>query len=396
MFDEGRHIEDTDLMLRTVLDEGYEEVPAGIWEGVAEGLDRVAARKKAAMIWWRRAAVSTAAAAAIAVGILVNTDPVSDHGLGYPSLIAEGSAVEINVIPLESPVPLTAMVSRPDAPESADVPAQTFVQKEGTHEKQTVIITEEPAEKEDAVKEKPVREVAARQDQKEAFPEKWEEEELPKASKTRTSIVLSGIAGSNSSPNKTSKTMMRLPGTGKPLNKTTITDKDQSVYGIPLSFGAGVKIDFSQRWAISAGVNYTMLSRKFNGAYTEVNDGVAAPTIYSDMNNVQHYIGIPVNVFYNIIDTKHMNFYAYAGGAAEKCISNKYEILDYSITHKEDVEGIQWSAGLGIGVEFTPWKHLGIYIDPSLRYYFDCNQPRSIRTAQPLMFGLEIGLRFML
>ena len=121
MFDEGRHIEDTDLMLRTVLDEGYEEVPAGIWEGVAEGLDRVAARKKAAMIWWRRAAVSTAAAAAIAVGILVNTDPVSDHGLGYPSLIAEGSAVEINVIPLESPVPLTAMVSRPDAPESADV-----------------------------------------------------------------------------------------------------------------------------------------------------------------------------------------------------------------------------------------------------------------------------------
>ena len=69
--------------------------------------------------------------------------------------------------------------------------------------------------------------------------------------------------------------MMRVPGTGNPLKKTTITDKGQSAYGLSLSFGAGVKIDFAQRWAISAGVNYTMLSRKFNGAYTEVNDGIA-------------------------------------------------------------------------------------------------------------------------
>ena len=78
------------------------------------------------------------------------------------------------------------------------------------------------------------------------------------------------------------------------------------------------------------------------------------------------------------------------------CISNKYDILDYQITYNEKVDDLQWSADIGIGVEFKPWKHLGIYIDPSLRYYFDCNQPRSIRTAQPLTFDLEIGLRFLL
>ena len=394
MLDEERHIEESDLMLRAVLDKGQEDVPAGIWEGVAEGLDRITARKRAVILWWRRVAICTAAAAAIAVGVFVNKDSGTYDRLSTPGLLAEGNPAEINVILPDSPAPLTAMVRRPSAAKAADVPVQDGIQKEETIHRQEVIIAEKPVQIEVDEQETPVKQVKV---QEETFPEDWDKESLPKTSKkTRTSIVLSGVAGSNSSPRKTSKTMMRLPGTCNPLKNTTITDKGQSVYGISLSFGAGVKIDFAQRWAISAGVNYTSLSRKFNGAYTEVKDGIASPTLYSEVKNAQQYIGIPVNVFYNIVNKKHLNFYAYAGGAAEKCISNKYDILDYQITHKEKVEGLQWSADIGIGVEFTPWKHLGIYIDPSLRYYFDCNQPRSIRTAQPLTFDLEIGLRFLL
>ena len=37
-----------------------------------------------------------------------------------------------------------------------------------------------------------------------------------------------------------------------------------------------------------------------------------------------------------------------------------------------------------------------MYIDPSLRYYFNCNQPKSIRTVQPLTLGFEMGLRVKL
>ena len=58
---------------------------------------------------------------------------------------------------------------------------------------------------------------------------------------------------------------------------------------------------------------------------------------------------------------------------------------------------ITGSAGLGVGVEFkiTPW--LGLYLDPSFRYYFRPDlQPRSLRTIQPLRFDLEAGLRFSL
>ena len=86
------------------------------------------------------------------------------------------------------------------------------------------------------------------------------------------------------------------------------------------------------------------------------------------------------------------------GGCIEKCVSNHYNGVydNLDINHKTTVEGIQSSVKLGLGVEYSPVKFLGIYIDPSLRYYFDNNQPRSIRTSQPLSFGVEAGLRFKL
>jgi hypothetical protein len=66
------------------------------------------------------------------------------------------------------------------------------------------------------------------------------------------------------------------------------------------------------------------------------------------------------------------------------------------IHHQEAVKGVQLSANAGIGVEFLLGRYVGIYIDPSVRYYFNCKQPNSIRTAQPLMLGFEMGLRFNL
>ena len=88
-----------------------------------------------------------------------------------------------------------------------------------------------------------------------------------------------------------------------------------------------------------------------------------------------------------------INLYAYAGGTAEKCISDKYSVLGTDIVHKEKIDGLQLSANAGIGVEFLLGKHVGVYIDPSLRYYFDNGQPKSIRTVQPLMLGFEMGIR---
>ena len=49
--------------------------------------------------------------------------------------------------------------------------------------------------------------------------------------------------------------------------------------------------------------------------------------------------------------------------------------------------------GGGIGFEFRLTDYLGLYFDPSVRYYFGKGQPVSIRTRQPLMMNFEVGLR---
>ena len=225
----------------------------------------------------------------------------------------------------------------------------------------------------------------------------WPEEEKARYNR-RTSLVLSGIAGSNSSQNSNRVNPMRRPGISAAPKKTGIKETStNTTYGIPVSAGVGVKMDIAPRWSIATGLNYTLLTRKFFGTYTSVgNNGSILQDISSDIRNSQHYVGIPLNVYYDIVSRDQINLYAYAGGAVEKCIADKYQVLSTNITHTEKIKGVQLSADIGMGVEFLMGKHLGLYLDPSLRYYFNCNQPKSIRTAQPLMFGFEMGLRVRL
>ena len=208
----------------------------------------------------------------------------------------------------------------------------------------------------------------------------------------KASIVLSGIASTNSVQNNNGRGATRLPSIST-INPTTGVKqtKDESSYGLPPSVVAGVKFRLSPHWSLGIGANYTMLSRRFKGTYTKVgSDGNITVIPESDIRNSQHYIGIPVNVYYNIVNKEHLNFYTYLGGSVEKCISDRYDVLGSEIIHREKVNGAQLSANLGIGVEFLLGKHLGLYIDPSLRYYFDNKQPKSIMTVQPLMRGLEM------
>ena len=61
MFEEDKYMNEFDRMVKSILDEGREEVPAGVWEAVSEGLDK-AARGKTVVLWWRRAAAGVAVA----------------------------------------------------------------------------------------------------------------------------------------------------------------------------------------------------------------------------------------------------------------------------------------------------------------------------------------------
>ncbi len=219
--------------------------------------------------------------------------------------------------------------------------------------------------------------------------------------KIRTALTVSGDAfGNASTGSSSSSTGIRRQMTNGIEDELTpgIRESSDSNYGIPATFGVGVKILFTPRWSLGVGVNYSLLSRTFSGVYTSYNAaGELSSANYSNIRHRVDYIGIPVNAYFSIIQSHAVDFYVYAGGTIEKAVSSRY-ILDHDIpSYKESVKGVQCSADIGIGVEFIVVDWLGIYIDPSLRYYFpNSHQPKSIRTQEALNFGFEIGLRFRL
>ena len=57
---EDNHIEESDLLFRSILENGQEEVPEHVWDGVAAGLDK-AAKRRTVVLWMGRAAAVAAA-----------------------------------------------------------------------------------------------------------------------------------------------------------------------------------------------------------------------------------------------------------------------------------------------------------------------------------------------
>lgn len=398
MFDDKDNI-GQDLLMKSILEAGQEEVPARVWDGISEGLDMVDRRRRIAA-WWRKASMTAAVAAAVVAGVFL-------HRNDEDMIITGGTGSDMIAVVKDTPASIPVPV-----PEPADAPADKQ-EIEMSVARKAEIIAEKQITAYHAVPDpepvvghiaesgttdsEPSPYQKTTPTQEEYFPVDWDEEETI-VNKRRIALTFSGITGSNNPNDKAKAGAIRQPSLTKAPTRTGIAESsERNTFGIPVSFGVGVKISLDDKWSIGTGIDYTLLSRKFYGTYIKVNkNGEIGQSVYSDIRNNQHYVGIPVNVFYNILDNSHLNFYAYAGGALEKCFSDSYQLLNTSIVHNEKVKGLQASVNAGLGVEFLAGRHLGFYVDPRIRYYFNNRQPKSIRTEQSLMAGVEMGLRIRL
>ena len=395
MFDDQH--KEQDLMFRSILENGQEEVPARVWDGVASGLDQMARRKKVAL-WWSGAAASVAAAAAVAVGVVLNhrtEDFVLPDQEGIVAVI-EGpvSASEDTLATIEEAVRKSTYLAYAPAAVRQTPRIATENAIENATENATVdnAVSNE-LEQENTSADQKTEKAAAPENNFSAVADEWEDDKPSGKRKIKVSLVLSSTTGANGASKAPATGLLKRPMKPNAITKTGVTEIGDNRYGLPLSFGVGAKIDLTQKWSVGVGVNYSLLSRKFKGEYLNVDNGNIIEYTQSDIRNLQHYIGIPVNAYYNIINKNKVNFYAYAGGAVEKCVANEYQILETKRVHKEKARGVQWSANVGVGVEFMLGEHVGLYLDPSARYYFNNRQPKSIRTSQPFMVGFELGLR---
>lgn len=413
-----------DLKIRSIAESGEEEVPARIWEGIESRLDAAGKTGPAGKAWtgkrlhvmpWLSVAGLAAALTAAAVVFSWTRDVTpgdSTGSLAYGStdidiirsvpagILAEASMPGPEAMPYTvAEMPLsrnTAMDAGQATPSHTGFghETETGQDHETDHPHNAVQPISADTRHTDGQSSRhnsgsPAGEPDASAWTDNGFPE----DEVKDAHRTEVALNIFGNALSNKNDGDGGPSgPMRSPGIN-PVNQ--LHEENSVSFGIPLSFGVGVKISFTPKWALSAGVNYSLLTRTLSGTYYDGN-GVA----YSDpdIRNSQHYIGIPVNVYYNIFKGDFADVYAYAGGTVEKCVSDRY-LIDAggtAVNYHGKSRGVQLSADIGIGVEFTVADRLGLYIDPSLRYYFKSAQPKSLRTVQPLMLGFEAGLRVRL
>ena len=164
--------------------------------------------------------------------------------------------------------------------------------------------------------------------------------------------------------------------------------------GVPFSAGIGLKWTIFPRWAVGTGVRYTNLRRSFIGNY---HSGQGWSADEKSIDNTQHWLGVPVNVYFDIVDRPRFKVHAFAGGAVDYLLGNKFTIhSDKDILWNKSGTSFQWSASVGAGAEYLITRHIGIYLDPSVRYCFGQAGGQDINglPAHPLQFMLEAGVRF--
>lgn len=176
----------------------------------------------------------------------------------------------------------------------------------------------------------------------------------------------------------------------------SITETETVSFNMPVRVGMGVKFYVFPRVAVGLGLEYTWLGRRFKGSY---DSGTIEKYDCNNIVNNQHFIGIPVLAYYDFVSGDKLNFYATCGFAIEKCISNSYSFsyYGYGKTVRNTVNGVQWRVNAGIGLQYSFTDKFGIYLDPEIGYYFrNYQQPKSIRTVQPIQISCRIGLRYTL
>ena len=449
-----------DLEIKALMDSAEEEVPGRVWESVCERLDSAGASsgtgKAVFPVWLRRSLAGvTVAAAVVSAVILIPWGGSGSVESGEELLAVVPSQGTLADVPGEIPsvgmeefrpsgTPSVAGLSGEVLPpepsaECSDLPlsesgsagwnlssdeSDSSLPESVSEESISEASVSEESLSETSVSEEPVSAEPSENpagNPSEVSPElkgagnadfddsDWvDARELEGRKKIKSSLSISGNAMTNTLSGGMSRNATQSysrPGTpslgSEQVALKTITETGSSSYGIPVSFGIGAKFFIGRRWAIGAGLNYTIMTRSFNGIYidpaTSSSSGLSYEFNETKIRNSISYIGIPINAYFSIIRTNIVDFYVYAGGSAEKCVANVYRMQDPVASYKENVNGFQFSVGAGLGVEFVVADILGIYADPSVRYYFkDANQPKSIRTENPVSFGFELGLRIRL
>ena len=171
-------------------------------------------------------------------------------------------------------------------------------------------------------------------------------------------------------------------GNPKETGYTAVNEvKNVSEHHLPIRFGLSVSYQLTPFLALNSGISYTYLYSEFSSPLDK----------NINFDQKLHYLGIPLGVTWQLWSANRFRFYVSGGMMLEKCISAERD--GSSISKKP----WQWSAEAAAGAEYTFTRRFGVYLEPSLGYYFnDGSSLEHYYKEHPWTPSLEFGIRLHL
>ena len=154
----------------------------------------------------------------------------------------------------------------------------------------------------------------------------------------------------------------------------------------PYSLGVSIRMPLTDRIAVTSGLVYTRVKSDFTLGYHGH---------YDYEEQILHYLGVPLGATYSLWHYKRLNVYAIGGMQADFNFKAALKKSTQINVEKMQKDRVQFSALAGPGLQFGISKNIGIYLEPTLRYYF--NNGSTIENYfkdKPWNINLNVGLRF--
>lgn len=224
-------------------------------------------------------------------------------------------------------------------------------------------------------------------------------------------IVAGGAVGGNTSGSKPTAMVMGANPLAAGVTKTDWIDKDSKasaiVYNqpevqeeyshkIPVKVGLTARYNITGRLGVETGLTYSILSSSVKTGNSETGNN------WSTGSQTLHYLGIPLNISFDILNSRYVNIYVTGGGMMEKSISGNIKTDEYvdgkfarTLTAKISPKALQWSVNAAAGVQANILPQLGVFVEPGVSHHFkNGSRVRSIYTDKPTDFSLGFGLRY--
>lgn len=412
---------------------GYEERPSDeLWAALSEKAGLQESRRKVIPVWFWGLSAAAALMAGIFVVTKVNDKSVNALG-GITEDVAVSESVDAEVSePIDAAVP--EPVERTLAEDLAEVkarkaksaliaeavPVESSVS--AVAENVTSVNTEEyaaevPSEHHDAREAATVESDTVEQSEPAMSWDEYLKETPSEKARARRSggfsagIVAGGAVGGNISGSKPTAMVMGANPLAAGVTKTDWIDKDSKVsaivynqpevqeeysHKIPVKVGLTARYNITGRLGVETGLTYSILSSSVKTGNSETGKN------WSTGSQTLHYLGIPLNISFNILDSRYVNIYVTGGGMMEKSISGSIKTDEYvdgkfdrTLTTNISPKGLQWSVNAAAGVQANIIPQLGFFVEPGVSHHFkNSSRVRSIYTDKPTDFSLGFGLRY--